>query len=191
MKDIKGTQTEKELIKIFASETIAAFKYEWYAKVAKKEGYEEIATAFLKTSAQEKSHAKRFSRCLKNGEVTIDASFSSISVGITIDNLKSAIEEEHRECSEEYPSCALTAQEEGFPEIAAIFRLIANAEHTHEQRFKNLYNRLQDNSFFQSMEETAWECTKCGYVHVGKTPPETCPACLHPRGYFEEAKEFI
>ena len=187
MKNIQGSQTEKNLIKVFASESIASLKYEWFAKIAKKEGYEEVSAAFLKTSLQEKSHAKRFYRCLNGESVTLNASFSSLQMGTTIDNLKTAIADEHEEWNAEYPGHAEIAKLEGFPEIAAIFRLIANAEKTHERRFQNLYSRLVDNSFYNSPEVIEWECTKCGYIHTGKEPPEICPACLHPKGYFEKA----
>ncbi len=187
MKNIQGSQTEKNLLKVFASETIAAFKYDWFAKVAKKEGYEEISAVFLKTSLQEKSHAKRFYRCLNGVNVTLNASFPSRQTGTTMDNLNTAIAEEHEEWNIEYPGYAETAKSEGFPEIAAIFRLIANAEKTHERRFQNLYSRLLDNSFYNNHNDIEWECTKCGYIHTGKEPPEICPACLHPKGYFEKA----
>ncbi|HYW97351.1 MAG TPA: rubrerythrin family protein [Bacteroidales bacterium] len=184
-KPIKGSQTEKNLMKAFAGETQAAARYEYYAKIARKEGYIQISNIFSKTAQQENAHAKRFYRYLDGGEVEIKAGFSAPKLEMTRENLAMAAAGEKDEWTGTYPEFADMARHEGFNEIAAVFRLIASVEKVHEERFRKLLENIEDGTVFKRKGKVKWECLKCGYIVEGEEPPETCPACLHPKGYFE------
>lgn len=188
-KSIKGTITEQNLLKAFAGECQAKNRYEFFAEKAKAEGYEQIAAIFEKTALQEQSHAKQFFKFMEGGAVEIKTIYATGIADQTIENLKTAINEEYNEWSKLYPKFSETAKEEGFPAIAAIFKLIAKVEAEHEKRFKKLLKSIEDGTVFHREQPIRWECRKCGYVHEGEQPPQVCPACQHPRGYFEEMAE--
>ncbi len=188
-KSIKGTKTEKNLLLAFAGESQARSRYTYFAKQAKKEGFEQIAAIFTETAEQELSHAKQFFKHLEGGEAEITTSFSGIAMGNTAENLKVAAEGELDEWTTLYPEFSRIAAEEGFTAIAVAFKVIANAERVHEERFRKLLVRLENDTLFEREESVKWFCRKCGYVHEGKRPPKNCPACSHPQGYFEEMAE--
>ncbi len=185
---MKGTQTEQNLLKSFAGESQARNRYTFYASVAKKEGYEQIASIFTETAEQEKEHAKRFFKFLEGGMVEITATFPAGVISTTAENLRAAAEGENEEWSELYPEFADIAEKEGFTEIAAVFRSIAEVEAMHEARYRKLLARIEDGSTFAREEEIEWQCRNCGYVHTGTEAPELCPACAHKQAYFEEKK---
>jgi len=185
MKSLKGTQTEKNLLKSFAGESQAKMRYEFFAKQARKEGLEQIAAIFEETALNEKAHAKRFFKFLEGGMVEITASYPAGKIGNTLENLKAAAEGENEEWSELYPHFADVAEQEGFKEIAIAFRKIAEVEKAHENRYRKLYENLESGKVFKSNGKIVWKCRNCGYLHEGEEAPETCPACLHPRSYFE------
>ena len=188
-KSIKGTRTEKNLLTSFAGESQARMRYTYFASVAKKEGYEQIAAIFSETADQEKEHAKRMFKWLEGGAVEITASYPAGVIGRTVDNLQAAAAGEHEEWSADYPHFADVADEEGFPEIAAMYRAIAVAEKGHEERYLAFVKNIETARVFAKEGETVWQCRNCGYIHVGKEAPEVCPACLHPQAYFEVKKE--
>jgi rubrerythrin len=188
-KSIKGSRTEKNLVKAFAGESQAAARYEYFAKIARKEGFIQISNIFTKTSLQEAAHAKRFYRYLEGGMVEVDTSFAVPGLESTRENLAVAANGEAEEWNNAYPAWADVAREEGFNEIAAVFKLIASVEKVHEARFRILLRNLENETVFKSSEKIKWECLKCGYVVESEEPPETCPACLHPRGYFERYQD--
>jgi len=181
---IKGTQTEKNLLKSFAGESQARSRYEMYAKVAKKEGYEQIAAYFTETAHNESSHAKQFFRFLEDGDVEITASYPTKQIGTTAENLKAAAHGENEEHTLLYPSFAKTAEEEGFKNIAIAYRLISKVEEHHEQRFLKLLKNIQNNKVFNRDEKVEWKCWVCGHIHVGNNALEVCPVCQHPKAYF-------
>jgi len=185
MKNLKGTKTEKNLLTAFAGESQARNRYTYFASQARKEGYEQIAAIFLETADNEKEHAKRLFKFLEGGEVEIKATFPAGKIGNTKENLKAAAEGENYEHTQMYPEFAKIADEEGFPEIAAVFRAIAVAEEYHEERFRALLENLENNKVFKREKPVKWRCRNCGYVHEGTEAPEKCPACAHPRAYFE------
>jgi len=185
MKNLKGTKTEKNLLTAFAGESQARNRYTYFASQARKEGYEQIAAIFLETADNEKEHAKRLFKFLEGGEVEIKATFPAGKIGNTKENLKAAAEGENYEHTQMYPEFAKIADEEGFPEIAAVFRAIAVAEEYHEKRFRALLENLENNKVFKREKPVKWRCRNCGYVHEGTEAPEKCPACAHPRAYFE------
>lgn len=190
MKSLKGTRTEKNLLQSFAGESQARMRYTYFASVAKKEGYEQIAAIFLETAEQEKEHAKRFFKFLEGGKVEFTASFPAGVIGTTAENLLAAAMGEKEEWSEDYPKFADIADEEGFPTIAAVFRKIASVEAHHESRYRRLLANLENDKVFSSDDEnTHWQCRNCGYIHEGKNAPKACPACAHPQAYFEIEKE--
>jgi rubrerythrin len=184
-KNIKGTRTEQNLLKAFAGESQAKNRYEFAAKVAKDEGYEQIAAIFLETAAQEQSHAKQFFRFLEGGMVEITAAYPAGKTYATKENLEAAAEGEHEEWSDLYPSFAKTAEEEGFPQIAAKFKAICIAEKGHEERYRKLLGNLMGDKVFTREDKVFWYCRKCGYIHFGKNALKNCPACGHPEAYFE------
>ena len=188
-KSIKGTQTEQNLLKAFAGESQARNRYTFFASVAKKEGYEQIAAIFLETAEQEKEHAKRFFKFLEGGMVEITASYPAGIIGTTSQNLLAAAEGELEEWDILYPTFAKIAAEEGFPVIAAVFEKIATVEVQHEIRYRKLLANIENGTVFKRPEEIEWQCRNCGYVHQGVSAPESCPACLHPQAYFEEKKK--
>jgi len=185
MEGIKGTRTEQNLLKAFAGESQAKNRYEFAAKVAKKEGYEQIAAIFLETALQEQQHAKRFFNYLEGGMVEITAAYPAGQTLTTKDNLEAAAESEHEEWAELYPMFAKVAEEEGFKEIAACFKAISAAEKTHEDRYRKLLENVMGDKVFERDEKVFWYCRKCGYVHFGTKPLKNCPACLHPFNYTE------
>lgn len=188
-KSIKGTQTEKNLMHSFAGESQARMRYTYFASVAKKEGYEQIAAIFTETADQEKEHAKRMFKYLEGGMVEITASFPAGVISNTMENLQEAAAGEHEEWAIDYPHFADVAQEEGFPAIAAMYRSIARAEKGHEERYLTLLKNIQNGTVFAKDEEVLWQCRNCGYIHSGKQAPELCPACLHPQAHFEIMKD--
>jgi len=183
--NLKGTQTEKNLLTAFAGESQARNRYSYFASQAKKDGYEQIRAIFEETANQEKEHAKREFKFLEGGEVEIAAAFPAGVIGSTIDNLKAAAAGEHYETTEMYPGFAKTADEEGFAEIAEVFRNIAVAEARHRDRYLVLEKNIAEGKVFERGKPVRWVCRNCGYVHEGSEAPEECPACAHPQAYFE------
>jgi rubrerythrin len=185
MASIKGTETEKNLLKAFAGESQATNRYLLFAKEARKEGYEKIAALFEETAENEQYHARSFFRFLEGGMVEITASYPAGVVGNTKENLRASAAGENEEHTELYPHFAQVAEEEGFKNVASAFRMIAKVEEAHETRFLALLEHIENDSYFSRDKVVKWKCMKCGYVHEGKTPPEKCPACGHPSGWFE------
>ena len=174
--ELKGSKTEKNLMAAFSGESEARNKYTYFASVAKKEGYEQISAIFQDTANNEKEHAKMWFKYL-NG------------IGNTETNLKSAADGENYEWTDMYATFAKEAEEEGFTEIAAKFRLVAAIEKTHEERYRKLLNNVEMNEVFEKVDETMWECRNCGHLVIGKKAPQVCPVCNHPQSYFEVRKE--
>ena len=187
-KSVKGTQTEKNLLTSFAGESQARMRDTYFASVAKKEGYEQIAAIFTETADQEKEHAKRMFKWLEGGMVEITASYPAGIIGTTAENLKAAAAGENEEWTADYPHFADVADEEGFPAIAAMYRNIAIAEKAHEERYLAFLSNIENESVFKKEESTVWQCRNCGFVHEGTEAPKACPACLHPQAYFEVKK---
>ena len=188
-KSIKGTRTEKNLLTSFAGESQARMRYTYFASVAKKEGYEQIAAIFTETADQEKEHAKRMFKWLEGGMVEITASYPAGVIGTTLENLQAAAAGENEEWTLDYPKFADIADEEGFPEIALMYRNIAVAEKGHEERYRAFIKNIENATVFAKEGEVVWQCRNCGFIYVGKEAPELCPACQHPRAYFEVKKE--
>lgn len=188
MASIKGTKTEQNLLKAFAGESQARTRYTYFASVAKKEGYEQIAGVFLETAEQEKEHAKKFFKYLEGGMVEITASFPAGVISSTIENLKAAADGENEEWTDLYPEFAKVAAEEGFNAIAGTFKNIAKVEAEHEARYRTLLERVESGKYFEREEEIEWQCRNCGYVHKGKNALKECPSCNHPQAYFEPKK---
>jgi len=186
---LKGTVTADNLMKAFAGESQARNRYTYYASVAKKEGYVQIANFFLETADNEKEHAKRFFKLLLedlNGETNeINGASYPIALGDTLFNLKAAADGENEEWTDLYPTFAEKAAEEGFPKVAVAFKKIAEVEKHHEERYRKLAANIENTAVFAKEESVAWKCGNCGYVHIGTSAPEMCPACLHPKPYFE------
>ncbi len=185
MKSLKGTQTEKNILIAFAGESQARNRYTYFASQAKKDGYVEMQKAFEEIANQEKEHAKRLFKFLEGGAVEITASYPAGVIGSTLDNLKAAAAGENEEYSDMYPSFADVAEAEGFPAIAAVMRNIAVAEKHHEARFLAFAAAIEAGTVFKSDKPRVWRCQNCGYVHEGLEAPESCPACAHPREYFQ------
>lgn len=186
-------ETIKNLTKAFIGESQARNRYTYYAKVAKKEGYEQIASIFEETAEQEKVHAKRLFEHINELKKGSEEDLEKIQVeadapttyGTTMDNLKASIAGEHYENSDMYPGFAQTAEEEGLTQIATRLRSIAKAEEHHQQRYEKLLKEMEDGTIFQKEEETYWVCRECGYIHSGKKAPEECPSCDHPRAFYQ------
>jgi rubrerythrin len=189
MKSLKGTKTEQNLLKSFAGESQARNRYEFFASVAKKEGFEQIAAIFMETSNQEKEHAKRFFKFLEGGMTEITATYPSGKIGTTKENLKAAAEGEHEEWTDLYPHFAKVAKEEGFPEIAAAYKMIAKVETEHERRYLKLLQNVSEDKVFIKNGKVWWKCLNCGYVYESEKALETCPACLHPKAYMQVREE--
>ncbi|MEM3445512.1 MAG: rubrerythrin family protein [Thermoplasmata archaeon] len=189
MKSLKGTKTEKNLLAAFAGESQARNRYTYFASEAKKEGYEQISAIFLETADNEKEHAKRLFKFLEGGEVEICGAFPAGKIGTTAENLKAAAAGENYEHTKMYPEFAKIAEEEGFPEIAAVFRAIAVAEKQHEKRYLGLLKNIEEGKVFKKDRPVKWKCRNCGYIHEGTEAPEVCPACAHPRAYYEILEE--
>lgn len=172
MKDLKGSQTEKNLWESFAGESQARNKYTYWAAQAKKEGFEQIAAIFEETAANEKEHAKRAFKFLQG-------------IGSTVENLQAAAEGENYEWTDMYKRMEKEAREEGFEEIADFFRETGEVEEEHEKRYKALLANIKNGRVFKRDQEVKWHCRNCGYVHIGKEAPEVCPACVHPQAFYE------
>ena len=185
MSDLKGNQTEKNLLTAFAGESQARNRYTYFASQAKKEGFVQISSIFEETANQEKEHAKKLFKFLEGGEVEVTASFPAGVIGSTLENLKASAAGENYEHTEMYPGFAKTAREEGFEAIATVFEAIAMAEKQHEKRYNDLAANIEAGRVFNRDKEVVWRCRNCGYLHVGKEAPETCPACAHPQAHFE------
>jgi len=185
MKDLKGTQTEKNLLAAFAGESQARNRYTYFASQAKKEGYVQISQVFEETANQEKEHAKRFFKFLQGGEVEIQAAFPAGVIGTTADNLKEAAAGENYEWTDMYPSFAAKAREEGLNEIAAVFDAVSIAEKQHEKRYNDFRANIEGKRVFKRDDPVTWRCINCGYLFEGTEPPQKCPACAHPQSYFE------
>lgn len=184
-KSIRGTETEKNLMKAFAGESQARNRYTYYAGVAKQEGLVQISHIFEETAAQEKEHAKRFFKFMEGGEIEITDTFPAGPAGSTLENLKAAASGEEHEWEEMYPAFAAIAREEGFNEIAAAFDAIAIAEKQHGKRYRDLAENLEAGRVFKRNGTMTWRCRNCGYLHEGKEAPALCPACIHPQAHFE------
>ncbi|MBW6459951.1 MAG: rubrerythrin family protein [Bacteroidales bacterium] len=185
MKSVKGTLTEKNLLKAFAGESQARNRYDFYAKQARKEGLEQIAAIFEETAENERSHAKQFFKFLEGGMLEITATYPAGIISNTLENLKAAAEGENEEWTSLYPEFARIAEEEGFKEVATAFKIIAKVEKAHEERYLKLYSNLESGMAFERNEKVVWKCRVCGYLHEGKRPPKNCPACQHSQAYFE------
>ncbi|MFH0925646.1 MAG: rubrerythrin family protein [bacterium] len=185
MPNLQGTQTEKNLLTAFAGESQARNRYTFFASQAKKEGLEQISAIFLETADNEKEHAKKFFKFLQGGMVEIKATFPAGTIGETRDNLKAAASGENEEHTTIYPESAKIAEDEGFSEIASVFKEIGNVEKEHEKRYLALLENLTGGKVFKKDEIVKWKCRNCGYVHEGKLAPMECPACNHPQAYYE------
>ena len=181
MKELKGTKTEQNLMAAFAGESQARNKYTYFASKAKKEGYEQIAALFMETAENEKEHAKLWFKYLEGGEIKS-----------TMENLKDAAAGENYEWTDMYAEFARVAEEEGFMEIAARFKLVAQIEKHHEERYLKLLENIEKNQVFtKDTGIVIWKCRNCGHIHIGEKAPELCPTCAHPKAYFEvEAKNY-
>jgi rubrerythrin len=184
-KSLKGTQTEQNLLKAFAGESQARNRYEFFSKVALEEGFKQISNIFQKTADQEKQHGKRFFKFLEGSDIEITATYPAGKIGTTAENLRAAAMGENEEWTLLYPAFAETAQKEGFPQVAAAFKMIARVEAEHDKRYLKLLKNIEDGTVFKKGEKVKWVCINCGYVHEGEKALETCPACLHPQAYFE------
>ncbi len=183
--DLKGSKTEKNIMAAFAGESQARNRYTYFASKAKKEGYVQMAAIFEETANQEKEHAKRLFKLLEGGEVEITGSFPAGTIGTTLENLKASAAGENYEHTTMYPDFAKVAKEEGFDKIAAIFESIAVAEKQHEKRYNDLAANIEAGKVFKREEKVVWRCRNCGFLYEGAEAPEKCPACDHPRAYFE------
>jgi len=188
-KSIRGTQTEKNLCAAYTAESMAYSRYMFYAKQANKDGFPPIALIFTVTANNELHHAKVFFKYLEGGKVSNDITIDSGVIGTTAENLATAAEEEATEGVEMYTRSAKVAREEGFDEIADVFESIAAVELTHRDRFLRYLDRVNKGTVYKSDKPVKWVCLVCGYVHEGKEPPETCPACSHPQKYYMEESE--
>lgn len=189
MKSLKGTKTEKNILTAFAGESQARNRYTFFASKAKKEGYVQISRTFEETANQEKEHAKRLFKFLEGGDVEIMAAFPAGVIGTTEENLLAAAQGEDHEWQEMYPEFAQVANEEGFPEIAAVMLNIAVAEKQHAKKYKGLRDNILNKKVFKKDQKVRWVCLNCGFVHEGDNAPEKCPACAHEQGYFEVLAE--
>ena len=185
MSSLKGTQTEKNLLKAFAGESQARNRYTFFAKQAAKEGYEQIAALFLETAENEGQHAKQYFRHLEGGIVEITAAYPAGKIGTTAENLLAAAEGENEEWTDLYPAFGDMAESEGFKEVANTFRQIAKVEAWHETRYRKLRDNIEKDLVFAKPEPVKWICRKCGFVHEGPKALKVCPACDHPQAYQE------
>lgn len=184
-KSIKGTQTEKNLLTAFAGESQARNRYTFFASVARNEGYEQIANIFTETAGNEKEHAEVFFKYLEGGDVEITAAYPAGIIGNTHTNLLAAADGERLEWSKIYADFEKVAREEGFEDIAKSFKEIAEVEEFHEKRYRKLAANVASGEVFKKKTVVKWHCTNCGYIHEGTEAPEECPACKHPRAYYE------
>ena len=184
-KTLKGTKTEKNLLASFAGESQARNRYTYFAGVAKKAGYEQIAAIFLETAENEKEHAKRFFKLLEGGDLEISASYPAGVIGVTAANLEAAAAGENLEWTQLYKKAEDVARQEGFEEIAKQFKEIAEVEEQHEKRYRKLLKNVKEEKVFKRDTVVKWKCRNCGYLHEGKEAPKECPACAHPQAYYE------
>jgi rubrerythrin len=182
---LKGSKTERNLLIAFAGESQARNRYTYFASQARKDDYIQIADVFEETASQEKEHAKRFFKFLEGDDLTVEAAFPAGTIGSTAQNLKAAAAGEHHEWTDLYPSFAQMAREEGFADIAKTFDAISVAEKQHERRYLGFFANVETGKVFKKDKSVVWRCRNCGYLHEGKEAPGTCPACNHPKGYFE------
>ncbi len=185
MAELKGTQTEKNILTAFSGESQARNRYSYFASQAKKDGYVQMSAIFEETANQEKEHAKRLFKLLEGGEVEISGAFPAGVVDTTLANLKASASGENYEYTEMYPGFAKAAREEGFDDIAGIFESIAIAEKQHEKRYLALAANLEGGRVFKRDDSVVWRCRNCGYLHEGNSAPDECPACVHPQAHFE------
>lgn len=185
MSELKGSQTEKNLLTAFAGESQARNRYTYYASKARKDGFVQISDIFTETADQEREHAKRLFKFLEGGEVEIVAAFPAGVIGTTSENLKEAAAGEHYEQTEMYPGFAKVAHDEGFSEIASVFEAIAVAEKQHEKRFVELAANVDNGTVFKKDKTVVWRCKNCGYLHEGTEAPRVCAACAHAQAHFE------
>ncbi len=183
--EFKGSQTEQNLAKAFAGESQARNRYTYYSSIARKEGYVQISNLFLETAENEREHAKVFFKLLRGGTVEITATYPAGPAGTTPENLLAAANGELEEWDVLYPEFADVAEKEGFKEVAAAFRQIAEVESYHERRYRKLLANVEAGEVFKKPAPTFWKCNNCGYVHEGTEAPKTCPACTHPQEHFE------
>jgi len=183
--ELKGSRTEQNLLKSFAGESQAKNRYEFAAKQARKDGFEQIAAFFEETALQEQQHAKVFFNFLQGGMVEITASYPAGITGDTASNLKQAAAGEHEEWAELYPEFARIAEEEGFSKIAMKYKLIASVEKSHEERYLKLLANLEKDEVFRKSGKVLWVCRKCGYLYYGEKALLNCPCCDHPQAFFE------
>jgi rubrerythrin len=183
--ELKGTQTERNLLMAFAGESQARNRYTYFSSQAKNDGYVQIAAIFEETANQEKEHAKRFFKFLPGGEVKIECAFPAGVVCSTVENLIASANGEHEEWSLVYPNFAQIARQEGFPAVAMVFDKISVAEKQHERRYRGLLENLKNGRAFKRDESVTWRCLNCGYLHEGPEAPAACPACAHPQAFFE------
>ncbi len=188
-KTLKGTTTEQNLLKAFAGESQARNRYEFFAGIAKKEGYEQIAAIFMETSNNEKEHAKRYFKFLEGGIIEITAMYPAGIIGTTMENLKAAAEGEHEEWTNLYPHFAEIAKKEGFSEVATAFLMITKVETEHERRYLKLLQNLSEDKVFIKDGKVWWKCLNCGYIYESIKALEICPACLHPKSYMQLKEE--
>jgi rubrerythrin len=185
MSELKGSQTEKNLLTAFAGESQARNRYTYYASKARKDGYVQISDIFTETADQEREHAKRLFKFLEGGEVEIVAAFPAGVIGTTSENLKEAAAGEHHEHTDMYLGFAKVAHDEGFSEIASVFEAIAVAEKQHEKRFVELAANIDNGTVFKKDKPVVWRCKNCGYLHEGTEAPRVCAACAHAQAHFE------
>jgi len=183
--ELKGSQTEKNLLKSFAGESQARTRYTFFASAAKKEGYEQISAIFTETAGNEKEHAELFFKLLEGGMTEITASYPAGVIGTTAENLKEAADGEKMEWGTLYPDFAEVSEKEGFPEIADTFRMVAKVEKQHERRYRKLLANVEQGKVFKKDKIIKWKCRNCGHVYEGSEAPERCPVCDHARSYFE------
>ena len=183
--NLKGSKTEQHLLMAFAGESQARNRYTYFAGAARKEGYVQIADAFEETADQEKEHAKRFFKFLEGGDLQITATFPAGVIGDTRANLRAAADGEQHEWGSMYPEFAKVAREEGFEPVAKAFDAISVAEKHHEARYRGFLRNIEQGTVFKKAAKTEWRCINCGFVHEGEAAPENCPACAHPKAYFE------
>ena len=185
MASLKGSQTEKNLLASFAGESQARNRYTYFAKQAKKEGYEQISAIFMETADNEREHAKKFFRHLEGGDVEFTATFPAGVIGTTAENLAAAAAGENHEWTVLYKEAAEIAESEGFTDVATSFRQIAKVEVEHEKRYLALLKNIKDGTVFEKDTPVKWKCRNCGWVHEGKKALDMCPACQHPQAHFE------
>ncbi|MBU0957288.1 MAG: rubrerythrin family protein [Nanoarchaeota archaeon] len=185
MMELKGSETEKNLLKAFAGESQARNRYTYFASAAKAEGYEQIAAIFLETADNEKEHAKIFFKYLEGHDLEITATYPAGKIGSTVENLLASADGEKAEYGTIYPDFEKTAEKEGFKDVAESFKEIAEVEEQHEKRYRKLLENIENSTVFKKDKSVKWKCRNCGYVHQGEEAPDVCPACNHPQSYYE------